>query len=544
MPNIKKIFKFSVIASIALGILAIAIFSFKKTPPTKNSVNLKTTHLYENKRPILLNINWRTEPATIDPALVTDATGVNIIRNIFMGLTQFDPTTKEVKPYLATSWQEGKNLQGEQTWTFKLRNDIPWVKYNINTGNAEQITMPNGHPGVVNAHDVVFGIKRSLHENINSAYAKTLYMIKNAKQYHQGMEYISNNDIGIQALDNETVEFTLSQETNNFPEILTLWPTYPLPKTAIVAFGTKWTEPGFIITNGPYLLTKWIHGGELNLEKNPYWPEHNQVQIEKVHGVMVSSEHISFAMYNDNLLDTSSTPFADKYRLNLENIDNQEYTKTSTCTHFLGFNNTTAVNDVSLRNALIQSIQSHTLSASQQNKLNTLSANTNELTNSEGLDNNYINTAKNILQAYLNKKRIHAENIKLILMHQTAELPAKIADIIQQTWHDDLGIDISLKSQTWKSYITEHDKNTSDMWLLNWCADYPDQNSSQAITDILQHKLSLQNSTLTPDNSNYIALYNYAETIATKPWLIRNFPEYGGIDIFNWKIDIDKKPTT
>ena len=46
----------------------------------------------------------------------------------------------------------------------------------------------------------------------------------------------------------------------------------------------KWTEPGNIVTNGPYTLEKWTHGSEMRYVKNPLWPGADNVQIEVIQG--------------------------------------------------------------------------------------------------------------------------------------------------------------------------------------------------------------------------------------------------------------------
>ncbi|HSO28179.1 MAG TPA: hypothetical protein VLS48_08925, partial [Anaerolineales bacterium] len=66
----------------------------------------------ESNEPVTLDWNWGTEPPTIDPALATDTTSVDVIRNIFISLTQFDPVSGEVQPYLATDWEAGEDADG------------------------------------------------------------------------------------------------------------------------------------------------------------------------------------------------------------------------------------------------------------------------------------------------------------------------------------------------------------------------------------------------------------------------------------------------
>ncbi|MGB2911083.1 MAG: hypothetical protein WBB55_10910, partial [Anaerolineales bacterium] len=153
------------------------------------------------EQPVTLHWNWQTEPPTADPSLATDTTSVDMIRNIFVGLTQFDPVTGEVLPYLATEWADGEDADGNQTWTFKLRDDIAWVRYDPTTGETTQEVDEDGNPRFVNANDVVYGVKRTIDPATASDYAYVLYIVKNAEAVNSGEEGVTLDDVGVVALD-------------------------------------------------------------------------------------------------------------------------------------------------------------------------------------------------------------------------------------------------------------------------------------------------------------------------------------------------------
>lgn len=73
----------------------------------------------------------------------------------------------------------------------------------------------------------------------------------------------------MRAIDDWTVEFTLAYPAGYFDGISTMWIIKAQPQWAIEEWGDKWTEAGLIVTSGPYVLSSWIHGGELQLVKNP-----------------------------------------------------------------------------------------------------------------------------------------------------------------------------------------------------------------------------------------------------------------------------------
>ena len=191
--------------------------------------------------PVTMNLNLGTEPPTLDPSLATDTTSVDVATNLFIGLTNFDPVTSEVVPSLATSWEVGENADGEQTWTFYLRDDVPWVKYDPVTGVTTQEVDADGNPRFVNAYDVEYGAKRTVNPDTGSDYAYVTYVIKNAAEINGGSEELTVDDLGVKALDEFTVEFTLAYPAGYFEGISTMWIIKAMPAWAIDEWGDKWS---------------------------------------------------------------------------------------------------------------------------------------------------------------------------------------------------------------------------------------------------------------------------------------------------------------
>lgn len=89
--------------------------------------------------------------STLDPQIAEDSVSIPPIENLFLGLTDLDPQTTAVRAEVATSWEV--NDAGD-VWTFTLRTDIPWVRYNPATGETTEIRK-------VVAQDFVYGIRRA-----------------------------------------------------------------------------------------------------------------------------------------------------------------------------------------------------------------------------------------------------------------------------------------------------------------------------------------------------------------------------------------------
>ncbi|MFL7869849.1 MAG: ABC transporter substrate-binding protein, partial [Anaerolineales bacterium] len=187
----------------------------------------------EMEQPVTLYYNLSTEPPTADPSLTTDTTSVFVTGNMFVALTRIDQVTNEVLPYLATDWEVGEDADGNQTWTFMLRDDIAWVNYDPLTGETTQEVDDDGNPRFVNANDVVYGVKRTLDPATGSTYAYVLYIIKNAAAVNAGEEGVTLDDVGVVALDDWTVQFTLENAAGYFPSIASMWVAYPMPQWLI-----------------------------------------------------------------------------------------------------------------------------------------------------------------------------------------------------------------------------------------------------------------------------------------------------------------------
>lgn len=159
-----------------------------------------------------LDANLGTEPPTLDPALATDTASVNVIENLFLGLTSLDEEGN-VEPELATHWEASA---GSSVYTFHLRDDARWVRYSPGIGFS--VVRP------VTAHDVEYGLKRTLDPRTGSDYAWALYIIEGAAALNMAdPDTLSEEElqalidaVGVRALDDVTVEFRLEEPAGYF----------------------------------------------------------------------------------------------------------------------------------------------------------------------------------------------------------------------------------------------------------------------------------------------------------------------------------------
>ena len=184
---------------------------------------------------VRFRVNLGTEPPSLDWSLATDHVSFNVISNLMVGLTEFDKNLKPA-PVIAKSWDV---LDGGRKIVFHLRDDVLW-----SDGKK------------VRAQDFEYSWKRLLNPNTASQYAYILFDIANAQDFAEG-KLKDSAAVGVQAQDDQTLIVTLRHPASYFLAITTFEVTYPQRQDLIDKFVNRWTEPGSIVTNGPFLLTSW-----------------------------------------------------------------------------------------------------------------------------------------------------------------------------------------------------------------------------------------------------------------------------------------------
>jgi oligopeptide transport system substrate-binding protein len=535
---------------------------------------------------VTLDWNFGTEPPTIDPSLATDNVSIAILRQTYSGLTQITPDG-DVLPDLATEWDiSADGLE----YTFKLRDDVQWVKYNTGTGEIE-VQRP------VTAHDVVYGTKRTLDPRTASDYSYVVYVVKGGEALNTAdIDALSEEEqqalmdgVGVEAPDDYTVKFTLEYPAPYFPSIASMWVLYPMPQEAIEDKGDRWVEPGFYWTCGPMVVTEWAHDDHIVLEKSPYYYGADDVQIDRIYGVMVTEASTAFAMYEANELDAVAPPLEEMDRVKTDPVLSKElYIAPAPCTYYYGFStDKPPVDDVLVRRALSAAVDRQGL-IDNVTKGNQLPANSFApsmiLGNAAG-DPDIAPWALDYELGRAKAKEWLAEAgypdgegfPTITLMHNTSEGHQKIAQAIAAMWQDTLGIDVSVENQEWKVYLKTLNPATPveempHVWRMGWCADYADNNNwvhevfnaeeganrtrsvpgqfeeltkaAQVETDPDARKAIYKEAEqlLVEGEARMIPIYYYTTVQTTKPWVTyRTYGEIGGTSFFLWKIDYEAK---
>jgi oligopeptide transport system substrate-binding protein len=319
-----------------------------------------------------------------------------------------------------------------------------------------------------------------------------LYIIKGAEAANTGEG--SLDDVGVSAPDDYTVEFTLEHPAGYFPAIAGMWVARPQPQAAIEEHGEKWTEPGNIVTNGPYLLESWEHEATMVMVKNPKYYDADNVQIERIEWVMVQEDFTEQAMYENNELDVTGAnagwgpPLEDMDRIKADPVLSKELKiSPRLCTYYYGFVQTKPPFDnVLVRKAFSAAIDRQTLidNVTKGEQIPAKHFACPGIFGAPPVDEIGYGYDPVQAKAWLAEAGYpDGEGFpEAILMHNVSEAHAKIAQAIAAMWKETLGVDVKIETQEWKVYLQTLQKDTPvedvpHIFRLGWCADYPDENN-------------------------------------------------------------------
>lgn len=239
------------------------------------------------------------EPDGIDPGVTNNSFASTFLVNCFEGLVTYD-ATGTVVPGNAESWDISED---GTVYTFHLRDGLKW-------SDGTDLT----------AEDYVYALQRVLNPETAGQYVDivTAY-VKNAKEYYAGEA--TAEELGVKAVDPQTLEITLIQPTSFFIDLLTMWVFDPVQKATIEANGDQWTaSPETYVCNGPFKITEMNMGESMVLEKNEHYWDAENVTMEKVTLRYILDTSTALTAYESGEVDgIRNIPSSDYARLKAEN---------------------------------------------------------------------------------------------------------------------------------------------------------------------------------------------------------------------------------
>lgn len=425
----------------------------------------------------------KDEPASLDPLKAVGLPEIQVIRDLFEGLTNQDAQGKIV-PGVAQSWSSSDN----KTWVFTLRNNARWS---------------NGEP--VTAQDFVYSWQRLVDPKNSSGSAgfAGLSGIENAAAITKGE--MTPDKLGVIAQSKTQLKVTLDRPVPWFPALVANVALFPVPQKIIAQQGDSWTAPGKLVGNGAYQLSERVVNEKIVLSRNPhYWDDAHSV-LTKVTFVPINEESSATKRYRANDIDITESFPKNMYALLKKTLPGEVYTPDQLGTYYYAFNTQKGPTaDVRVRKALSWSIDRNVIA---DKVLGTgekpawhftpdVTAGFKPLpTFMQQHDQNALNAqAKSLLAA---AGYGPGKPLKLKLLYNTSESHQKIAIAVASMWKKNLGVDVTLENQEWKTYIDSRNSGNFDVIRASWVGDY---NEPSTFLNLL-----------TAGNSSNIARFNNAD---------------------------------
>jgi oligopeptide transport system substrate-binding protein len=368
-----------------------------------------------------------------------------------------------------------------------LLQEVPWVKYDAATGEVVQVVDDMGAVRFVTAHDVVYGIMRTLDPETASPYTYVLDpRIVGATAYYNGEGAIE--DVAVQALDDYTVEIVAPYLAGANLQIYGMWMSRPEPQWAVDEFAELWVEPGNYQSYGPYTMKDWVHGDSITLIKNPFWPGTDSIPQPKIDELYLvfREQSTAMSMFEAGELDwLSDVPAADLDRIRADaNLAPQLSSSPSTCSYYYGLNVASEpFNNVHLRRAFSYAVDREAIvdNVTRGGQIPAQWFTIPSMAGAPSLDTNPDlgiwydpDKAQEELQMYLDEMGYDSVDqiAPINLVYNTSETHAAIAQAVQQMWVDELGIEVQLTNQEFQVYLDS--RRDFEMYRAGWCKDFMD----------------------------------------------------------------------
>jgi oligopeptide transport system substrate-binding protein len=452
------------------------------------------------------------EVQDLDPHIVNSVASLNVISALLEGLVSEDPHDLHPVPGVAESWDSSYD---EKVYTFHLRKNAKW-------SNGDAVT----------ARDFIQSYHRILSPKLASPVAYMFYAVANAEAFNKGK--IDNfNEVGFRAVDDWTLEITLTNPTPYFLSLLNHYSWFPVHIPTIQKYGpafergSRWTKPGRYVGNGPFTLQEWRLNSRIRVKKSAtYWDAASVALNEIVFHSIDSNDVEERAFRSGQLHLTDSLPVnrIDRYRREhpeLLRID--PYLGT----YFFRVNVTKPVlNNRLVRRALAMSIDRKAIvekiwRGGQQPAGCFTPPNTAGYTCEASIPYD-VDLARQMLAEAGYPKGQGFPPIEILF--NTSENHKLTAEAIQQMWQQNLNVNATLLNQEEKVYFDSRRQMNYQILRSTWIGDYVDPNSfldlwvtsgtnNQTGWSSLLYDRLIQEASHAPDQATRYAAFQKAETL-------------------------------
>jgi oligopeptide transport system substrate-binding protein len=389
----------------------------------------------------------RSEVQTLDWNLAHTFVEADLMLNLMEGLVAFNERS-ELVGALALRWEVSSD---RKKYTFFLKPGVTWS---------------DGLP--LKAQDFVYSWKRLLTQMTAAPYASLLFDLVGAEDYFRGT-LTDFRRVGVQALDDRTLQVQLRAPIANWIQILSFWATFPMRQDILEKYeNSRWQVPGRMVTLGPYMLESHDWNARIVLKANPrYHGTRGNVKQVVVH--IIPEDSKALQLYEQGGLDCLSDWMASDLKTWMGRADFKKYPLWKI--GFLGFSvKHYPVSNVYVRKAIAQALDRSKLAALLPSVQPAFS-----LIPSDWMDFK-IGFRFDPLAARMDWKRsgVEGNTLKLHYLLPDWERSSTMAKWIQTELQKNLHLQVELHPlphQTYRQHLT---LESHDLWDFAWKADYLD----------------------------------------------------------------------
>jgi oligopeptide transport system substrate-binding protein len=411
-----------------------------------------------------LNWNIGADPKTIDPGLNGASDGGDVINQTFEGLVREKSGT--IYPGIAESWDVSDD---GLTVTFNLR-ESKW-------SDGSDLT----------ANDFVYSWKRGMDPATASEYA-WIWEYTNIVGAAEAVAGESLDNVGVRAAGDYTLEVDLIVPTDYIVSLLSFYHFLPVKQSSVeaVADGAWAKDPEFAVSNGPFKLSDYRIGSGLTLVKNDNYWNADEVRLETIEGQFIDTASTAYNAYQTNELDfIPDVPAAEIPKLIAE--DPNFYVYALLGTYYYNFNMDLEVfQDPRVRKAFTLAIDREliveTLGAGQvpangfvpPGFLDHDGKDFAEESGNYGIptDDSGIAEAQQLLAdaGYPNGEGFP----EFTIMYNTSESHKLVAELVQEMFKVNLGVDTNLENQEWAVFQDTRKEGDYELSRGGWLTDFMD----------------------------------------------------------------------
>jgi oligopeptide transport system substrate-binding protein len=436
-------------------------------------------------------MNNGAEPQTLDPAKIEGVPEHKIYMALFEGLVGSDPKTSLAVPGVAESWKV--SADGMQI-TFKLR------KATWSDGVA------------ITAQTVVDSWLRTLDPKTASQYAYMPGMvIKGAAEFNAGSA--GKEAVKIRALDASTFQCDLVGPMPYAVDMMSHYSFAIVPMHVIATKGEDWIKVENFVGNGPFKLLEWKPQESLTVNVNPKYWDAKAVKLSAVTFLPIDDNLTAYNKFKAGEIDWA-------HGVPLDLIDEiklrPDYqVAPQVATYYYLFNMTRKpFTDVRVRKALAMALDLNELvnkvTKGGQLATSSMVPAMAGYTPAKGPTFNVEAARKLLAEAGFPGG---AGFPKTPILYNTSDGHKKIAEWVQESWKKNLGIEVSLVNQEWKTFLdTRSSSHDFDIARAGWVGDYLDPNT---FLDMFMIGSGLNDGLYS--NTEYDALLKKAATMKAGP---------------------------